>query len=189
MKTPLIAALLAAMPLAAGANEFAGAMQSYFDAHLATWADDPVLVAAVRDRNAVTAGFDQATIDAMDLAWRAEVGAGSTPTIDPVLSHAAADVLRERVAASGGAITEVIVMDGRGLNAAISHVTSDMWQGDEAKYQQTYARGPGALHFSEIERDESSGRYQAQISFTLVDPASGEPVGAVTVGVDAEALL
>jgi hypothetical protein len=68
-------------------------------------------------------------------------------------------------------------------------MTSDMWQGDEAKFTETYSVGAGAVHFSDVELDESTQRYQAQISLTIVDPASGEPIGAMTVGVDAEALL
>jgi len=85
-------------------------------------------------------------------------------------------------------ITEIILMDAVGLNVAVSHVTSDYWQGDEAKHQDTYGVGPDAVHFSEIELDESTQRYQGQISVTLVDPASGEAIGAVTIGVDAQAL-
>jgi hypothetical protein len=54
---------------------------------------------------------------------------------------------------------------------------------------ETYGIGPDAVHFSEVELDESTQRYQAQISLTIVDPATGEPIGAMTVGVDAEALL
>jgi hypothetical protein len=80
-------------------------------------------------------------------------------------------------------------MDQHGLNVAASAMTSDMWQGDEAKFTETYSMGAGAVHFSEVELDESTQRYQAQISVTIVDPATGEPIGAMTVGVDAEALL
>jgi hypothetical protein len=80
-------------------------------------------------------------------------------------------------------------MDRHGLNVAASAITSDMWQGDEAKFTETYSIGAGAVHFSEVELDESTQRYQAQISVTIVDPSSGEPIGAMTVGVDAEALL
>ena len=38
----------------------------------------------------------------------------------------------------------------------------------------------------EVELDESTQTYQAQLSFTLVDPATGAAIGAVTVGVNAE---
>ncbi|MFD2854813.1 hypothetical protein ACFSZS_08595 [Seohaeicola zhoushanensis] len=77
-------------------------------------------------------------------------------------------------------------MDNRGMNVAVSDVTSDFWQGDEAKFQQTFPRGPAALHVSEVELDESSQIYQAQVSFTVTD-AQGAPVGAVTIGLNAEA--
>jgi hypothetical protein len=68
-------------------------------------------------------------------------------------------------------------------------VTSDYWQGDEDKYSMTYPKGPGAVHFSDVEFDESSQTYQAQISIPLVDTATNEVVGALTVGVNAEALF
>jgi hypothetical protein len=80
-------------------------------------------------------------------------------------------------------------MDRHGLNVAASAMTSDMWQGDEAKFTETYSIGAGAVHFSEVELDESTQRYQAQISRHHRRSVLGEPIGAMTVGVDAEALL
>ena len=87
---------------------------------------------------------------------------------------------------SGDAITEIFVTDARGLNVAASDLTSDYWQGDEEKHSETYAQGTGGFYISEVELDDSTQRYQAQVSFTLVDPATGQAIGAVTVGVDAE---
>lgn len=171
------------------ANDFKPAMEGFYESEVRGWASDPVLVEAITTQNAVTGGYSDAEIDALDQAWRSEVGAAASPTISPVLENAAADFLRGRVAASGGRITEVFVMDARGLNVAASHVTSDYWQGDEAKHSETYGAGAGAVHFSEIELDESTQRYQGQISLTIVDPATGAPVGAMTIGVDAEALM
>ena len=189
MKTRLFAALLATLPMPALANEAATAMEAYLNESILGWATDPVVLDVLRAQNAAHDGIDQARIDEMDSAWQSEIGMGVTPTIDPVASNPAAEFLRGQVEASGGMMTEVILMDNHGLNATVSHITSDMWQGDEAKFTETYAAGPDAVHYSEIEKDESSGRYQGQISFTLVDPDSGEPIGAMTVGVDAEALL
>ena len=80
-------------------------------------------------------------------------------------------------------------MDAQGLNVAASSVTSDYWQGDEAKHQETYGKGAGAVHFSAIEFDESSQMYQAQISISLSDPDSGAVIGAMTIGVDADSLM
>ena len=171
------------------ANEFAPAMQEFLDSELSAWATDSSFVSAINAQNAQTAGYDQARIDQLDTQWRAEVGMADTPTITPVMESALSDVLRERVEAAGGRITEVFVMDAQGLNVAASDVTSDYWQGDEAKFTETYGRGPGASHLGEVEFDESTQTYQGQISLTIIDPSSGQAIGAVTVGVDAESLM
>ena len=187
-KQAMTAALcLGALP--AAANEFHSAMQSYLETEIMDWAQSQVLLEAVRDQNTRTTAYSQAEIDALDAAWRAELGQAQQPTIDSVMNNQAADFLRERVAAAGGAITEVFVMDAKGLNVAASDTTSDMWQGDEAKFTETFTNGPGAVHLGEIELDQSSQRFQGQISMTLTDPGTGAPIGAITVGVDAEALM
>ncbi|MEM9756885.1 MAG: hypothetical protein AAF914_12860 [Pseudomonadota bacterium] len=180
-------AVLAAAPVAA--NEFEPAMRAFLDAEIRAWAQAPVLVDAVRAANTDRIDLQQSDIDALDAAWRAEIGGAATPTITPVLDNPAAAFLREQVAASGGRITEVFVTGAHGLNVAASGLTSDMWQGDEDKFTRTYSIGPDAVHFGEIELDESTQRYQGQISITIVDPESGAPIGAMTIGIDAGALL
>jgi hypothetical protein len=188
LRTSIAATALAVVASHASAMDLTGQMQAFYDANLADWATDAAIVDAITAQNTEYAGLDGAAITDLDLQWRAEVGGASTPLIDGVLSHPLSDFLRSEVAASGGAITEVFVMDMHGLNVASSGVTSDYWQGDEAKHSETYGAGPGAIHFSEVEFDESSQSYSAQISFSVVD-ASGAVVGAVTVGVNAESLM
>ncbi len=195
MKTPLFAARVAA-PLAAAflstaafANDFAPAMEAYLEGEIRAWAQDPVLVEAIMAQNSAMGDLPQSEIDALDAAWRSEVGTASTPTISPVLDGPAADFLRARVEESGGMITEVFAVDAQGLNVAASDITSDYWQGDEAKFTETYPSGPSGVHFGEVEFDESSQTFQGQISLTITDPATGEPIGAMTIGVNAEALL
>ena len=115
------------------------------------------------------------------------MGAASTPTIDPVLNGVVADMLRAMRDESEGLFTEIFVMDNLGLNVAASDTTSDYWQGDEAKWQQTYPAGAGAVHISEVELDESTQTYQAQVSVSIAGP-DGAPVGAATFGVNVEYL-
>ncbi len=180
-------AVITASP--AAANDFAPAMSAYLEAEISSWAHSQVLIDAISAQNARTGAYDQPRIDALDTAWREEVGTSETPTVTPVMENAAADFLRNRVDISAGQITEVFIMDARGLNVAASALTSDMWQGDEAKFTKTFSAGPDAVHFSEVELDDSTQRYQGQISLTITDPESGAPIGAMTVGVDAEALM
>lgn len=186
-----VTAGLAALTIAAPAiaNEYKPAMQSYYESDIAGWLANSVIVDAIIAQNSTTLGYDQARIDALDQAWRAEVGTEGAPTITPVLTNAASDHLRSLVEASGGRITEIFIMDGMGLNVAASDTTSDYWQGDEAKFTETHGAGPGVIHFGDVEFDESSQSYQGQISVTITDPATGEAIGAMTVGVDAESLL
>jgi hypothetical protein len=82
-------------------------------------------------------------------------------------------------------------MDNHGLNVAQSAVTSDFWQGDEDKWQQSYGdgTGDGAVHISEVEFDESTGVFQSQVSLPIKDPATGKLIGAITFGVNVQSLM
>lgn len=174
---------------AAHASDYAGAMATFLEEQASAWINDPAVIDAIRAQNTANAGVTQSDIDAMEVQWADQVGTSDAPLVDSVLGHSAADFLRTQVDASGGAITEVFIMDQFGLNVAASHATSDVWQGDEAKFLETFAVGAAATHFSDIEFDESTQTYQGQISVSIVDPDTGAPIGAVTIGVDAEALL
>ncbi len=85
-------------------------------------------------------------------------------------------------------IAEVFVMDDKGLNVGQSAVTSDYWQGDEAKWQKSYGAGAGAIFVDEVEKDESTQALQSQVSIAISDPASNEVIGAITLGINVEGL-
>jgi len=181
----MIAALCAAP---AAANEFESQLKTLAAGDIAAVAADPVLIEAIRAQNAKTGGLGEAEIVALDQKWRAEVGAGASPTIDSVLGSAASDHLRAARDSAGGLFTEIFIMDQVGLNVAASDTTSDYWQGDEAKWQETYPAGAGAVHIGEIELDESTQQYQSQVSVAIVDPETSAPIGAATFGVNVEYL-
>jgi len=172
----------------AGASEFDAKLGDLASREISGWASNPVIVAATRAQNQVTRNYTDAEIASLDKSWRSEVGMSAQPTINPVLDNAASEFLRGKRDDSKGLFTEIFIMDGRGLNVAASDVTSDYWQGDEAKWQETYAVGPNAVHISEVELDESTQIYQSQVSLTITDPTTGETIGAVTIGVNVELL-
>lgn len=180
------AAALLGLALAGGAsaNDYAAQIQDLYQTTIAGLLADPAIVAAVKAQNDRTAALGAPEIDALDKTWRAEVKTATRPMVDGVVANPVADLLRTRRDASAGLFTEIFVMDAQGLNVAASDPTSDYWQGDEAKWQETYAKGPGALHISEVEFDESTKTYQAQVSAPILDPATGAPIGAATFGID-----
>lgn len=188
MKTlAILAAIVTAAPAVAG--EYDAAARAFLDAEIRPWAASPMLIDAIRQQNGTTSALSQTEVEQLDSLWQAELGSARTPTISVVVDGPLASLLRDQIARTGGAITEIIVMDARGLNVAASAITSDYWQGDEDKFSQTVPYGPEAVHLGEIEFDDSVQDYQLQISFSLADPVSGEVVGAMTVGVLADALM
>ena len=153
------------------------------------WTQSPDVLTAVRAQNAAHAGLDQAEIDRLDKTWRQESKAGGGALIDRVLATPLSTYLKGAKADGKGLFAEIFVMDDKGLNVGQSDITSDYWQGDEAKWQKTFLVGPDALLIDEVELDESSQQFVSQVSLPVVDPETGKPIGAMTVGVNVEALL
>lgn len=185
----LAAVLLCAAAQTAAADEFEEAMRDYVTKHVATWASDPILVDAIRAQNAATQLLPQSAIDELDMTWRAQANTTCGGLILNVIANPAASFLRDQAAATNGAITEAILMDSRGLNVATTQPTTDYWQGDEDKYTATFLSGTDSVHYGAIELDESTQQVQGQVSMTITDTATGEPIGALTVGINLTALM
>jgi hypothetical protein len=163
--------------------------QTFAQTEIKKWAADPDIVAAINAANTERAGDDQAKIDGLDKQWKAEVGAAAHPLIDATAANPASVKLKAICDGQGGLVTEAFVMDAKGMNVGMCDATSDYWQGDEAKWQKTFSAGPDAVFVDDVEQDESTQKFQVQTSITVVDPASGKAIGAMTVGLDAESLM
>ena len=179
---------LSALAAPASANDYAPQIISTFESEIKPWLTDPAVVDAVKAQNEQHAALSDADIEGLDQQWRAEAKSGSGPLIDKVLAAALSKYLAEKKSVLGGVVTEMFVMDSRGLNVGQSDVTSDYMQGDEAKWQQTYGAGPDAVFVDEVEFDDSTESFQSQISATVTDPATGEAIGAITIGINIEEL-
>lgn len=141
-----------------------------------------IIISKIKERNSAHADLTQADIDKLDSAWRAEIKDDNFNVIKALLNSDASKELVKVKDASEGVYGEIFIMDNKGLNVAISDITSDYWQGDEAKWKQTYLDGKDTLHMSDVEFDESVQAFTVQISAPLLDE-SGNPIGAVTFGI------
>ncbi|MEQ8589503.1 MAG: hypothetical protein RIB70_07060 [Roseitalea porphyridii] len=173
---------------ASGDDANVDAAKKYVSRNVLPWVDDPVIIDAVRDQNAKHANLTPAEINRLDLNWRAQVTTSDRPMVDEVLGRDISRFLARKQDASRGLITEIFVMDNKGLNVGQSTITSDYWQGDEAKWQQTFNVGPGVVFVDGGDVDESTRARQSQASITISDPATGEVIGAITVGIDLDRL-
>lgn len=161
---------------------------AYFEANVRSWIHDPIIIDGINDQNELHAHLTQFDIETMDANWKTEFSSNNRPLIDSILNSPLSKFLKERQADSGGVITEIFVIDAKGLSIGESEVSSDYWQGDELKWQKTYLVGPDVLFVDRPEKDESTQMLQSQASMTISDPRTGQPIGAITVGINLDAL-
>jgi len=148
----------------------------------AAWLSDPMLIDAIKRQNAEHANLSQRDIDRLDKKWRKEKKAKDRPMISKVLNNELSQFLKKIANNSNELYSEIFIMDNKGLNVGQSDITSDYWQGDEAKWQKTYLAGPDSLHIAKIKYDSSSRRFQIQASIPIIDPTTKANIGAVTLG-------
>ena len=160
---------------------------NFINSNVRGWLSDPIIIETLKARNAANASLGMPQIEAMDIEWRNELNGPSHPLIDSVLATPLSSFLKKKEDEASGAITEVFVMDAKGLNAGQSGLTSDYWQGDEEKFLRSFKVGPAAMFVDVARKDESTQMLQSQVSITIVDEHN-KPIGAITVGVNLDQL-
>lgn len=148
---------------------------------LQAWGTDPTLIAAVKEQNAQGLTLDG--IQARDAEWRKVDGMDAEMTA--MMESTAANKLTE-FEKTQPYFFEVFLMDNQGANVAMTNKTSDYWQGDEAKWQESFKDGAGAVHIGDVEFDESAQDYLVQVSVPVMDGDAA--IGAITIGVNLDDL-
>lgn len=143
----------------------------------------PVVLMSIEAHNRTYTDLTAEEIDALDKQWRRERDEDDQPLIAATLSSPLSSYLTQIQAASAGLYTELFVMDANGLNVGQSAITSDFWQGDEAKFQKSYAIGPTAVFVDQAEYNDETGTWRAQVNLTVAD-ATGGALGAATAEVN-----
>lgn len=180
--------VLGAAPLSAAENDYKQAILEQAAPQVRAFLADSRVINAVNAQNSRHDGMSQARIDKLDKQWRAETANGSGPLIESTLENRLSAYLITVQEASQGLFSEIFIMDAKGLNVGQSGLTTDYWQGDEAKWQKTYGEGADAMLIDDVEFDESSQTFQSQFSLPVIDPADGAVIGAVTVGINMDLL-
>lgn len=184
MKKLLLLAALAAVVLGGYATSFAGEpapakVKALADSKLKALGSDATIVAAVKAANAAGLTLDQ--IKAHDAAWQKTPGVA--PDMQALMDNPCGKLLC-KMQKEMPYLAEAFVMDNQGANVAMTDKTSDYWQGDEPKWQESFKGGVGAVHISDVKFDDSTQTYTVQVSVPVMD--GGKAIGAVTFGVDVE---
>ena len=138
----------------------------------------PVVTISVQAQNRYYGQLSAEDIDKLDKQWRAERESDDQPLIGAVMSSPLSTYLTLVQAQSQGLYSEVFVMDRNGLNVGQGAVTSDFWQGDEAKFQKYFQVGPDAVFIDEPEFNDDFKTWLAQVNLTIVH--NGDKIGAAT---------
>jgi glycerol-3-phosphate dehydrogenase len=170
------------------AGDFSAAITRLAETDVKLWINHPTIIDAIRAQNIQNARLSTEDILRLDERWRAETVSPSKPMIQALMANALSSFLMQKKHASKGLYTEIFVMDDKGLNVGQSDITSDYWQGDEAKWQKTFLVGPNAMLIETMKRDKSTHILQSQLSLPVTDPATGDVIGAITVGIDVSRL-
>lgn len=163
---------------------FQASLEAYATKQLLPWLESQEVIDALRAQNAAHSGMSEDDVIALDTTWRAEAKGAQGTLISSTLARPLSQWLKDKQIATAGIVTEVFVMDNLGLNVGQSAQTSDYWQGDEAKWKETYGAANSEMHVGDLEFDESTRSYQTQASQLIVDPETGAPLGAVTFGIN-----
>lgn len=143
------------------------------------WLTNPVVEISIIAQNERYGAISQEEVDALDKQWRSERKKDDQPLIAAILSSPLSNYLTQIQAASGGLFTELFIMDAKGLNVGQSAITSDFWQGDEAKYQKTFPNGAKAIFVDDPEFHEGTKTWRAQVNMTI-SGTSNSPIGVIT---------
>lgn len=169
---------------------FEKAIPQLLEQNIAKWFDEHIIVSAIIAQNQKNVKLSHNKIQTLDKQWREETQKdGQRRLIEKVVGNTLSSYLKGIKEKNDGLFSEIFVMDNKGLNVGQSDVTTDYWQGDEAKWQKTYLVGPDAVHVGEVEYDESADTYQVQVSLSITDPNTKNVVGAITLGVDVQKML
>ena len=160
-------------------------IQKYVDSNIRGWLASEELHRAVYQQNLKHMGLTAADISNLDQQWRAERRVGGGDLVSSRMINPLSSFLRGIKAASNGVITEIFVMDNKGLNVGQTNGTGDYMQGDEAKWKETYLVSNIAVFIDEVE--EEDGINISQTSLT-VSRGNGYRLGAVTIGINVDAL-
>ncbi len=139
---------------------------------------NPVFVREIKAQNAKKTPLSE--IQALDKQWIA--AEDELPLQKDRLSNECAKEAK-RVVEELKVATELFVMDNQGANVGQNELTSDYWQGDEPKWQNSYNGGQGGIDVSDRKFDKSVNAEDQKVSLPIIDE-TGEVVGAVCIGLN-----
>lgn len=151
-------------------------VKGYVTGKLLALTDNAVFVQTVEAQNAKKMSLSE--IQATDKKWIA--AEQELPIQKETRSNTCAEELIKQLKARP-AVAEAFVMDDQGAVVCENNLTSDYWQGDEAKWKNSYKGGKGGVDAGKVKFDKSANSNLQQVSLPII-AKGGKVIGAVTFG-------
>ncbi len=134
-------------------------------------------IKAVKNQNAMGLSLDD--IKKRDKEW---LSTGDNSALkDSMSSSDIGQYLSREIKNNGDKYNEMFLTDNQGANVAAYPLTSDYWQGDEAKFIKAFNEGQGKVYIGDLEFDESTKVNAIQISVPVKYGATA--IGVLVIGV------
>lgn len=103
------------------------------------------------------------------------------PYKEKMYSTSTGKIIRQFVEHEESSFSEILLTDNQGANVAAWPITTDYWQGDEAKWHRSFNNGNGEDYIGNVEFDESSQSKAIQVSIPVVHESMtiGVLIGAI----------
>lgn len=148
-------------------------------AQLKSLAQDPVITQSLLK-------YRQQSLDLKELLELDQQWSSHPQLADDLLDPQDQRLFKEKLSINPPLFVELILMGDQGQTLGGVPITSDYWQGDEAKFKQTVMREN--VYVGEIDWDESSRTISAQISVPVWIDGNLEGVLTGAIEADLEAL-
>ena len=111
-------------------------------------------------------------IQKIDTQWKE--AEDELPIQAEIMSNACAQEIR-RIAKGMPILSETFVMDNQGANVGQNALTSDYWQGDEAKWKNSYKDARGGIDVGKRKLDKSTNVVDQKVSLPIISEPTGAP--------------
>lgn len=144
--------------------------------------EQDIVIMSIQSQNNKFIALSSKEIDDMDKQWRKERESDDQPLIAETLASPVSSYLKQVQIRSRGLYDAIFIMDKNGLNVGQSAITSDFWQGDEAKFEKTFGTGENTVFIDDPEYDKDIGIWISQLSFTIFH--NSKLIGTATVDIN-----
>jgi hypothetical protein len=114
----------------------------------------------------------------LDTQWNLENRTNHQPLIAATLTNPLSMTLLRAQGASNGAVTQIVVLDMRGVSAGQSLALTQYWHRSESKFAHALQAGEKA-HIGRAEFHEGSQSWRAPVTLAIADPDTKTRIGSI----------